>query len=435
MAVRAFLCWVLAGSSSHGDSAWLFPAALGRAGRVQGVQRDAGGRRTPAAARGPDPGHRQRPDLHGRHGRGRRSRRRSPSGRRRSGRSGRCATPSWSSSSPPSWRSGSPPRRLQPGRGRRSASCGRRTAGARRRRRRPHGKVRIPAVDGLRAPGQLRPALALGLPHALHGVPAARPPDRRSLAAVPARRGDRRGRPRQHHRHRRRLADEAGEPEAHGGRWRCWPAAAAAILGALFYGLFSLVVLGFVAGLAQCLAKLSLDSTIQRDVPDRVRTSAFARSDTTLQLAWVIGGFVGIALPLDPRLGLIVAAVVLVGVVGVRARRTADDVRRQPRPPRRPRTSRECDLELELVGEGAQQLGGRLGLVASPGGGRAGRPRPRRRAGGSGPRRSGPSPRASCGVRATGCARRTRARRGPAPGAPGRRGGPGRSRTPRGCRP
>jgi MFS family permease len=89
--------------------------------------------------------------------------------------------------------------------------------------------------------------------------------------------------------------------------------AAAAILAALAYGLFALVVLGFVAGLAQCLAKLSLDSTIQRDVPDRVRTSAFARSDTTLQLAWVIGGFVGIALPPNPRLGLTTAAVVLVG--------------------------------------------------------------------------------------------------------------------------
>jgi MFS family permease len=87
--------------------------------------------------------------------------------------------------------------------------------------------------------------------------------------------------------------------------------AAAVTLAALFYGLIPLVVLGLVAGLAQSLAKLSLDSTIQRDVPERIQTSAFARSDTTVQLAWVIGGFVGIALPLHPRLGLSVAAVVL----------------------------------------------------------------------------------------------------------------------------
>jgi hypothetical protein len=85
----------------------------------------------------------------------------------------------------------------------------------------------------------------------------------------------------------------------------------AIIFAAVAYGLLSLVVLGFVAGLSQALAKLALDATIQRDVPERVRTSAFARSDTTLQLAWVIGGFVGIAMPLDPSLGMPVAAVVL----------------------------------------------------------------------------------------------------------------------------
>lgn len=87
--------------------------------------------------------------------------------------------------------------------------------------------------------------------------------------------------------------------------------AAVVIVAALFYGLVSLVLLGLTAGLAQALAKLSLDSTIQRDVPGRIQASAFARSDTTLQLAWVIGGFVGIAMPLMPRLGLGVAAGVL----------------------------------------------------------------------------------------------------------------------------
>lgn len=80
--------------------------------------------------------------------------------------------------------------------------------------------------------------------------------------------------------------------------------AAMALVAALFYGLIPLVALGLTAGLAQSLAKLSLDSTIQTHVHERVRTSAFGRSDTTLQLAWVVGGFVGIALPLIPRLGL-----------------------------------------------------------------------------------------------------------------------------------
>ena len=85
-----------------------------------------------------------------------------------------------------------------------------------------------------------------------------------------------------------------------------------AVFASVFYGVLALALLGLIAGLAQSLAKFSLDATIQRDVPHRVQASAFARSDTTLQLAWVIGGFVGIAMPLDPpRLGLGVAAVVL----------------------------------------------------------------------------------------------------------------------------
>jgi MFS family permease len=83
-------------------------------------------------------------------------------------------------------------------------------------------------------------------------------------------------------------------------------------IATFFYALLPLALLGMAAGLAQSLGRVSLDATIQRDVPARVQASAFARGDTTLQLAWVIGGFVGIALPLDPpRLGLSVALVVL----------------------------------------------------------------------------------------------------------------------------
>jgi MFS family permease len=115
-----------------------------------------------------------------------------------------------------------------------------------------------------------------------------------------------------------------------------------ALLGALFYGVLTLVLIGLTAGLAQSLAKLALDSTIQRDVPERMRSSAFARSDTTLQLAWVIGGFVGIALPLIPRLGLGVAAgvlaawaaVVLLGGGSLRANRSISIT--EPEPTRTP---------------------------------------------------------------------------------------------------
>ncbi|MFF1451883.1 MFS transporter [Streptomyces sp. NPDC058274] len=82
----------------------------------------------------------------------------------------------------------------------------------------------------------------------------------------------------------------------------------AAVTAAVFFGAVLVACLAAVAGFAQALAKLSLDALIQRDVPELVRTSAFARSETLLQVAWVIGGGVGIALPLNGTLGLSVAA-------------------------------------------------------------------------------------------------------------------------------
>ncbi|WP_427888969.1 MFS transporter [Kribbella sp. GL6] len=91
--------------------------------------------------------------------------------------------------------------------------------------------------------------------------------------------------------------------------------AAVAIAVAVLYGLPILVALGLVAGLCSSLGKLSLDAMIQRDVPESVRTSVFARSETVLQLAWVIGGGCGIVLPLIPRLGFGFLAGVLLIVV------------------------------------------------------------------------------------------------------------------------
>ncbi|WP_394438231.1 MFS transporter [Streptomyces sp. SGAir0957] len=81
-----------------------------------------------------------------------------------------------------------------------------------------------------------------------------------------------------------------------------------AVTSAVFFGAVMTACLAAFAGFAQALAKLSLDATIQRDVPEAVRTSAFARSETLLQVAWVFGGAIGIALPLNGALGLSVAA-------------------------------------------------------------------------------------------------------------------------------
>ncbi|MGH3461775.1 MAG: MFS transporter [Kribbellaceae bacterium] len=96
-----------------------------------------------------------------------------------------------------------------------------------------------------------------------------------------------------------------------------------AVVTAVLYGLPVLVALGLVAGLCSSLGKLSLDAVIQRDVPENVRTSVFARSETALQLAWVIGGGCGILMPLVPRLGFGFLAAVLLVLLVVVLRRTA----------------------------------------------------------------------------------------------------------------
>lgn len=83
------------------------------------------------------------------------------------------------------------------------------------------------------------------------------------------------------------------------------------IATAAFYGWFFVVIVAAVAGISQALGKQSLDSLIQRDVPEEVRTSAFARSETALQMAWVVGGAIGILLPLNGVLGMSVAATFL----------------------------------------------------------------------------------------------------------------------------
>ncbi|MGW8886612.1 MFS transporter [Streptomyces sp. NPDC055749] len=88
-----------------------------------------------------------------------------------------------------------------------------------------------------------------------------------------------------------------------------------AVLTAVFFSTVMVAALGAVAGFTQALSKLSLDAMIQRDVPEEVRTSAFARSETLLQMSWVVGGGIGMALPLNGVLGMSVAA----GILGLGA--------------------------------------------------------------------------------------------------------------------
>ena len=73
----------------------------------------------------------------------------------------------------------------------------------------------------------------------------------------------------------------------------------------------AVLAVALAAAIAQTLVKASLDSILQRDIPEETRSSAFAFSETIHQLALVIGGLIGLALSLTSSglTGLTVAAV------------------------------------------------------------------------------------------------------------------------------
>jgi hypothetical protein len=119
---------------------------------------------------------------------------------------------------------------------------------------------------------------------------------------------------------------------------------------AWFFSLTSVIAVAFTAALAAGLAKLSLDSTVQREIGEEIRSSAFAVSETLNQVANVAGSLAGVLVSMldNGETGLAIAAacltVALVTLVARRRRRIlsaraeseAAYAASQP-PPRRPR--------------------------------------------------------------------------------------------------
>jgi MFS family permease len=104
-------------------------------------------------------------------------------------------------------------------------------------------------------------------------------------------------------------------------------AAVAAVVATVRPTLLVVVVLCLLTAVGSGLAKLAVDAVIQERVPERVRASAFAHSETLLMLAWVAGGAVGL-IPFAGRLGLGVASACLV-LAAVRALAVAARLRRE----------------------------------------------------------------------------------------------------------
>jgi MFS family permease len=119
---------------------------------------------------------------------------------------------------------------------------------------------------------------------------------------------------------------------------------------AWFFSLTTVIAVAFTAALAAGLAKLALDSTVQREIGEEIRSSAFAVSETLNQVANVAGSLAGVLVSIldNGEAGLAIAAafltlalVTLVArrrrrILAARAESEAAYAASQP-PPRRPR--------------------------------------------------------------------------------------------------
>ncbi len=69
---------------------------------------------------------------------------------------------------------------------------------------------------------------------------------------------------------------------------------ATALIAAVAGTLAVAALTAFVTSGASAIAKASLDASLQDDLPEESRASAFGRSEAVLQLAWVLGGAMGV---------------------------------------------------------------------------------------------------------------------------------------------
>ncbi|HEX3750782.1 MAG TPA: MFS transporter [Streptosporangiaceae bacterium] len=102
---------------------------------------------------------------------------------------------------------------------------------------------------------------------------------------------------------------------------------AACAFSAVVFNLGTALIVAFVASVGTVLAKLALDSTIQREIPEDVRTSTFAVSETVHQVSWVAGGLAGVLIsitgsgPAGLGIATAVLAAALVLLITFRRRR------------------------------------------------------------------------------------------------------------------
>lgn len=87
---------------------------------------------------------------------------------------------------------------------------------------------------------------------------------------------------------------------------------AAALAAAVTGSLLVAAVATLVTSGASAIAKASLDASLQDDLPEESRASAFGRSESLLQLAWVAGGATGVLIYTDLWIGFTTITAVLI---------------------------------------------------------------------------------------------------------------------------
>jgi MFS family permease len=94
---------------------------------------------------------------------------------------------------------------------------------------------------------------------------------------------------------------------------RCTVAVTAAALAAAVAGnLIVAAIATLITSGASAIGKASLDASLQDDLPEESRASAFGRSESTLQLAWVLGGALGVMLYTELWVGFTAVTALLI---------------------------------------------------------------------------------------------------------------------------
>jgi MFS family permease len=94
---------------------------------------------------------------------------------------------------------------------------------------------------------------------------------------------------------------------------RCTVAVCAVALAASVAGtLLMAAIATLITSGASAIAKASLDASLQDDLPEESRASGFGRSESTLQLAWVLGGAVGVLVYTELWVGFTAVSALLI---------------------------------------------------------------------------------------------------------------------------